>query len=55
MVKYFETLLKQKKVNKSEIKILISVYSILCVFVIYLIICKAAYYIGYFLAKFNLF
>lgn len=54
MFKYFETLLKQKNFNNSEVTILTSVYSALFVFVTYLIICKVAYFIGYFIAKFSL-
>jgi uncharacterized membrane protein len=55
MVKYFKTLLQEQKISKAEIEVLISVYTVLFVLVIYLIISKGAYYIGYFSAKFNLF
>jgi hypothetical protein len=55
MIKYFKTLLQQQKLSKTEIEVLISVYTILFFWITYLIICKLAYYIGYFSAKFNLF
>lgn len=55
MVKYFKTILQKQKVSKGEIEFLISIYTVLVVLVIYLIISKAAYYIGYFSATFNLF
>ena len=55
MVKYFKILLQEQKISKAEIEVLISVYTVLFILVIYLIINKAAYYFGYFLATFNLF
>jgi hypothetical protein len=55
MVKYFKIFLQEQKISKAETEVLISVYTILFVWVIYLIISKAAYYIGYFSATFNLF
>ncbi len=52
---FFDEMLKNSDVSKSDIKVLKVVYTIFGILVLYLCICMMAYGLGYLVAKLELF